>query len=78
MLGCIPEYRVSSPLVAFKLQFITVNSLCNYQQNTTIISLFIVLKVIAVEQVEDEIEIRTKVEFEKFEKKLEETDEKGK
>jgi len=37
-----------------------------------------VLKVIAVEQVEDEIEIRTKVEFEKFEKKLEETDEKRK
>lgn len=29
---------------------------------------------IAVEQVEDEIEIRTKAEFEKFEKKLEEND----
>jgi len=36
-----------------------------------------VLKVIAVEQVEDEIEIRTKAEFEKFEKKLEENDDKG-
>jgi len=35
-----------------------------------------VLKVIAVEQVEDEIEIRTKAEFEKFEKKLGENDEK--
>jgi len=34
--------------------------------------------VIAVEQVEDEIEIRTKEEFKKFEKKLEETDEKRK
>lgn len=42
------------------------------------LNIFIVFKVIAVEQVEDEIEIRTKVEFEKFEKKLEETDEKGK
>lgn len=36
--------------------------------------LYIVLKVIAVEQVEDEIEIRTKAEFEKFEKKLQEND----
>lgn len=35
-------------------------------------------KVIAVEQVEDEIEIRTKAEFEKFEKKLHEGDEKDK
>jgi len=32
--------------------------------------------VIAVEQVEDEIEIRTKTEFEKFEKKLKESKEK--
>lgn len=39
-------------------------------------NIFIVLKVIAVEQVEDEIEIRTKVEFEKFEKKLQENEEK--
>lgn len=31
-------------------------------------------KVIGVEQVEDEIEIRTKAEFEKFEKKLLEND----
>lgn len=39
----------------------------------------IIFKVIAVEQVEDEIEIRTKAEFEKFEKKLqEENEEKGK
>lgn len=40
--------------------------------------MFIVLKVVAVEQVEDEIEIRTKAEFEKFEKKLQENKEKGK
>jgi hypothetical protein len=31
-------------------------------------------KVKGVEQVEDEIEIRTKAEFEKFEKKLQESD----
>lgn len=36
------------------------------------------LKVIAVEQVEDEIEIRTKAEFEKFEKKLHGSGEKEK
>lgn len=34
------------------------------------------LKVIAVEQVEDEIDIRTKAEFDKFEKKLKENDKK--
>lgn len=37
-----------------------------------------ILKVIAVEQVEDEIEIRTKAEFEKFEKKMQENNEKEK
>jgi len=37
---------------------------------------FYIPEVIAVEQVEDEIEIRTKAEFEKFEKKLHEGDEK--
>lgn len=35
---------------------------------------FYIPEVIAVEQVEDEIEIRTKVEFEKFEKKLQENE----
>jgi len=35
---------------------------------------FYIPEVIAVEQVEDEIEIRTKAEFEKFEKKLQEND----
>lgn len=32
------------------------------------------LQVLSVEQVEDEIEIRTKAEFEKFEKKLQENE----
>lgn len=36
------------------------------------------LKVIAVEQIENEIEIRTKVEFERFERKLQEKDDKEK
>lgn len=40
--------------------------------------IYTILKVIAVEQVEDEIEIRTKAEFEKFEKKMQENNEKEK
>lgn len=39
---------------------------------------FYIPEVIAVEQVEDEIEIRTKAEFEKFEKKLQENKDKEK
>ncbi|XP_050532775.1 NFU1 iron-sulfur cluster scaffold homolog, mitochondrial-like [Daktulosphaira vitifoliae] len=37
---------------------------------------FYIPEVVAVEQVEDEIEVRTKVEFEKFEKKLQENSDK--